>query len=130
MLLDQKKFYQDIASYYELDNYEDLQVYLDHKEQEVKQSAMPDPGGVMCGGGDVDEDGIAAVTRNWIQERNHAIAVIIYEKARLLEKLEKWEECLAKYKEAVQMMERCKMTNLSIYEPAVDSIRSIEEEKE
>ena len=83
MLLDQKKFYQDIASYYELDNYEDLQVYLDHKEQEVKQSAMPDPGCVMCGGGDVDEDGIAAVTRNWIQERNHAIAVIIYEKASL-----------------------------------------------
>ena len=47
MLLDQKKFYQDIASYYELDNYEDLQVYLDHKEQEVKQSVMPDPGCVM-----------------------------------------------------------------------------------
>ena len=111
MLLDQKKFYQDFASYYELDNYEDLLVYLDHKEQEVKQSAMPDPGCVMCGGGDVDEDGIAAVTRNWIQERNHAIAVIIYEKARLLEKLEKWEECLAKYKEAVQMTARCKMTN-------------------
>ena len=130
MLLNQKKFYLDIANYYELDNYDGLRVYLENKEKEVKQSVMPDPGCVMCGGADVDQDGIAAVTKSWIQERNNAIAVIIYEQARLFEQWEKWEESESKYREAIQLMERSGMTNLSIYEASIDSIKSIEEEKE
>lgn len=129
MLLNQKKFYQDIAHYYEHDSYDGLKEYLESREKEMKQLVMPDPGCVVCGGGDVDEDGIAAVTKSWIQERNHAIAIITYEQARLFEQWEKWGESINKYKDAQKMMERNGMTNLSMYDASIESIKEIEGNK-
>lgn len=127
MLLNKKKFYQEIANYYERDNYKGAEVFLADKEKELKLAVMPDPGCFLCGNVDADEDGLAPVTKEWIKERNEAISIVNYEQGRIYQAMERWEESLRKYEDAKKLMERNNLTHENIYSALIENMKLVKE---
>jgi hypothetical protein len=126
MLLNQKSFFQSLTNYLESKDYSGAGKFLADTEKELKIAVMPDPGCLMCGNVDVDEDGIASVTKDWIRERNEAIAIVENEEGRLFETLGNTEESLKKYKDAKLLLERSNLTGKELYASLTESVGRIE----
>jgi hypothetical protein len=122
MLLNQKTFFQSVSKYYETKDYSGAEGFLADTEKELKIAVMPDPGCLMCGNVDVDEDGLAAVTKDWIRERNEAIAIVENEEGKLFETMGRQEESLKKYKDAKQLLERSSLTGKELYASLTESV--------
>lgn len=131
MLLNGKKFYKELEGYYQKENYEGAQKYLEEKEKELKCMVMPAAGlGCAACVNDEDEDGLTREAREWLIDRNQCIAIVTYEQARVFQNQEKWAESMKKYENAKALMERNFMTELSVYEALQKNMQSIQEKKE
>ena len=126
-----KKFYKELEGYYQKENYEGAERYLEKQEKELKCMVMPASGLGWAACEDTqDEDGLTKETREWLINRNQCIAVVTYEQGRIFQNQGKWEESIKKYKSAKALMERNFMTDLSMYEALQKNLQDIQEKKE
>ena len=131
MFLNGKKFYMELQGYYQKENYEGAEKYLEEKSRELKCMVMPASGLGWASCPDTqDEDGLTKETREWLINRNQSIAVVTYEQARLFQNREEWAQSIKKYKDAKALMERNFMTELSIYEALLKNMELIQTQEE